>query len=133
VEYSFNCTSFNYSVYNDNCEITWDEAKDYCRDQGGVLAILDTDEKRYCVNKNIQSKSAPDKYWVGLRYTLKWGNRIAASNDQHLYELHKELCYFIQKTDNISNNYFNKKECDKNTKFICEYRISRASYSGKVS
>ncbi|NLT10539.1 MAG: hypothetical protein GXY08_13735, partial [Ruminococcus sp.] len=55
----------NYEIINTG--ITWQEAENYCEDNGGHLAVITTEKEQIMIESIIKSQEArKNNYWIGL-------------------------------------------------------------------
>ena len=133
----------NYKVYKDHVYAvipvahTWDDAKLYCENLKGHLLCINNREEQQFIEKNVLTKYANVKYWIG-GYTdsdldkFEWvtGEPFTYTNWRHDEPNHEyEKCLEIY--DFKNKDYFglwNNEPNEEVKQFICEWGDDVSSY-----
>ncbi|XP_034051412.1 CD209 antigen-like protein A [Thalassophryne amazonica] len=111
---------------------TWQAARDYCKRQGGDLAVIDSPAKQGFIVSYLRSKQGPfrrfDGFWFGLRDVYeeglwKWidGTPVTEEywNDGEPNNVNNEDCATVLMKENFFKAW-NDLSCEQMRRWICE-------------
>ncbi|XP_016417054.1 CD209 antigen-like protein E [Sinocyclocheilus rhinocerous] len=104
---------------------SWSDSRQYCRDHGADLIIINTEEKQRHISSFIK-----ESVWIGLSDTENEGNMKWVDNSQmkqgywargepNNFQGRNEDCIELMPSDLILNNW-NDRSCSEKKKGICE-------------
>ncbi|XP_056316121.1 C-type lectin domain family 4 member E-like isoform X2 [Danio aesculapii] len=110
-----------FFIYNETN--SWSESRQFCRDRGGDLIIINTEEKQRFISPFVE-----DYLWIGLTDVKIEGNMKWVDNsplkqgfwiDGEPNNLEGENCVIIAPVENILKNW-NDAPCTYKFKALCE-------------
>ncbi|NXA13712.1 MRC1 protein, partial [Sapayoa aenigma] len=116
---------FRGFVREENQKKTWFEARDFCREIGGDLAAIRSEEEQTVIGNLIKKKSpASQPFWIGLQCLdpdggLSWsdGSPVNYKASNSFYNTAFEDCGAISEDPSPS---WNKEHCEYSHNWICE-------------
>uniref|UniRef100_A0A3B5LLC9 C-type lectin domain-containing protein n=1 Tax=Xiphophorus couchianus TaxID=32473 RepID=A0A3B5LLC9_9TELE len=127
--WTFMSSSCYYFPFSDTFYRTsWNEARQFCRRQGGDLAIVNNREKFLTINQDLSRQASQSGFWIGLRDVeeegvWKWvdGTRLTEGfwNVGEPNNLNNEDCAAVYPKSNPFMSW-NDAPCNYNLKWICE-------------
>ncbi|KAK2909392.1 hypothetical protein Q8A67_005229 [Cirrhinus molitorella] len=112
-------------LFMSNEEKSWADSRQYCKDRGADLVIINSEEKQRHISSFIK-----DKVWIGLSDTQNKGNMkwvdnsplnqgFWAEGEPNNYRGKNEDCIEMRPSDPVLNNW-NDVLCSEKKKGICE-------------
>uniref|UniRef100_A0A672QET2 C-type lectin domain-containing protein n=1 Tax=Sinocyclocheilus grahami TaxID=75366 RepID=A0A672QET2_SINGR len=104
---------------------SWSDSRQYCRDRGADLIIINSEEKQRHISSFIK-----ERVWIGLSDTenegnMKWVDNSPlnqgfwAEGEPNNYRGNSEDCIEMRPSDPVLNNW-NDHSCSEKKKGICE-------------
>ncbi|NXJ75615.1 MRC1 protein, partial [Trogon melanurus] len=118
---------FRVFVREENRKKTWFEARDFCREIGGDLAAIRSEEEQTVI-ENLIKKNSPSSqpFWIGLQYLdpdggPSWsdGSPVNYNKNTYAYNAAFEYCGAISKEDSIS---WIQVHCEYSHNWICKIK-----------
>ncbi|XP_074013154.1 macrophage mannose receptor 1-like [Numenius arquata] len=118
---------FRGFVREENQKRTWFEARDFCREIGGELAAIRSEEEQTVIANIIIKKSLSSQpFWIGLQCLdpdggLSWGDGspVNYKANQYFYNTEFEYCGAISEE---SSKSWIKVPCESSHNWICEIK-----------
>ncbi|NXV11484.1 MRC1 protein, partial [Cepphus grylle] len=118
---------FRVFVREEKQKRTWFEARDFCREIGGDLAAIRSEEEQTVIANLIMKKSPSSQpFWIGLQCLdpdggLSWsdGSPVNYKAGRYFYNTAFEYCGAISETSSVS--WINV-HCEYNHNWICEIK-----------
>ncbi|NXC39026.1 MRC1 protein, partial [Penelope pileata] len=118
---------FRIFVRENNQKKTWFEARDFCREIGGDLAAINSEEEQTVIENLITKKPPPSQpFWIGLQCLdpdggLFWSDRSPVNYMKKLrfYNTALETCGAISEDNSMS--WINM-HCEYSQDWICEIK-----------
>ncbi|XP_043094060.1 C-type lectin domain family 6 member A-like [Puntigrus tetrazona] len=112
-------------LFMSNEEKSWSDSRQYCRDRGADLVIINTEEKQRHISSFVK-----DKVWIGLsdkenESNMKWVDNSPmnrgfwAPGEPNNYQSRREDCIELNPSKQILENW-NDLLCSEKRKAICE-------------
>ena len=140
-----------YEYYiNDQKTHFWEEAEEHCKQNGSILAVLDTQDKLDELSRRLASQSykKSDQFWIGLVFNASsrqfmWSsgatvNATAINTTcdiiQNEKSFHGKNWCFLLKNVKSNSHCFYRKACDKRLPqggagYICQPTTQKGIYS----
>ena len=125
-----------FRIYAGNMTRNWFQARTYCLDRGGDLAVVDSESKRQVIasrlddNNSIYPNLAVYRVSIGVRPLVKWhwlGGRIISSHYWRRGQpdpLTSLYCAVLQRWSSIGWKLV-QEECNFDLEFLCQTRESK--------
>ncbi|XP_074430634.1 macrophage mannose receptor 1-like isoform X5 [Larus michahellis] len=118
---------FRVFVREENQKRTWFEARDFCREIGGDLVAIRSEEEQTVIANLIMKKTPSSQpFWIGLQCLdpdggLSWsdGSPVNYKANHYFYNTAFEYCGAISETSSVS---WIKVHCEYNHNWICEIK-----------
>ncbi|NXQ96204.1 MRC1 protein, partial [Sagittarius serpentarius] len=118
---------FRVFVREENQKKTWFEARDFCREIGGDLAAISSEEEQTVIENLIVKKSPSSQpFWIGLQCLdpdggLSWsdGSPVNYKKNGYFYNTAFEYCGAISEESSTS---WIKVHCEYSHNWICEIK-----------
>ncbi|NXE75187.1 MRC1 protein, partial [Cochlearius cochlearius] len=118
---------FRVFVREENRKKTWFEARDFCREIGGDLAAIRSEEEQTVIENLIIKKSPSSQpFWIGLQCLdpdggLSWsdGSPVNYKKNHYFYNTASENCGAISEEPSMS---WTKVHCEYSHSWICEIK-----------
>ncbi|KFP11519.1 Macrophage mannose receptor 1, partial [Egretta garzetta] len=122
---------FRVFVREENQKKTWFEARDFCREIGGDLAAIRSEEEQTVIENLIIKKSPSSQpFWIGLQCLdpdggLSWsdGSPVNYKKNHYFYNTASENCGAISEEPSMS---WTKVHCEYSHSWICEIKKGTA-------
>ncbi|NXS55163.1 MRC1 protein, partial [Brachypteracias leptosomus] len=124
---------FRVFVREETQKKTWFEARDFCRDIGGDLAAIRSEEEQIAIEDSIIKKSpSSQSFWIGLQWLdpdggLSWsdGSLVNYKKNDYFHNTAFEHCGAISEEPSMS---WTEMHCEYSHNWICEIMKGRLSF-----